>query len=96
MKMHSAQTILSNFMRNTAGESMVKMTLMVGGAILGLTLIATPMLDRTSKEIAENRAYGIDPTTTASVSAPKRYTLRKSVLGGKLETTCTTSDGHKC
>lgn len=92
----NAKGLISKFVEDRSGESMVKMSLMIGGAILGLALVATPMLDKTTKQFAENRSYGIDPTTTASVSKTKRYTLRKSVLGGKLETTCTTGEGKKC
>ena len=96
MKSPKTKDLLSSFLEDKSGESMVKMSLMIGGAILGLALVAAPMLDKNAKQIAENRAYGIDPTTTASVSKPKRYTLRKSVLSGKMKTTCTTNTGHEC
>ncbi|MEO0328460.1 MAG: hypothetical protein AAF217_07650 [Pseudomonadota bacterium] len=67
------------FLRNRSGETSIRMALVFGMAVIVITIVATPMLDKTSRQYAGN-FNGIDNTITGSVKPVKRYTIRKTVM----------------
>ena len=66
-----------------AGMSSIEVAILFGVLAVGFALVVTPMVDNTSKRIAQNGSFyddGVDNIVTGSISKPKRFIIRKSVL----------------
>ena len=75
--------VVRTFNESISGESTIKMAAFFGALAVVVALVGAPMLDKASKEYADNRAFGIDQVITGSIEKSKRYTIRKSVLDTK-------------
>lgn len=99
----SEQNILLSALKMRRGEragmSPIEVALVFGVMAVGFALIVTPMLDKSSKRIAQNDVYfgeQVDRIVTGSVSKPRRFTIRKSVLLPTKTSQCIIfSDGRK-
>lgn len=63
--------------------SSIEVAIMFGVLAVGFALIVTPMVENTSKQFAQNDNFfgeETDNIVTGSVSKPKRFVIRKSVL----------------
>ncbi|MCB1386221.1 MAG: hypothetical protein KDJ80_09815 [Nitratireductor sp.] len=65
-----------------SGNVTVQSALLFGAIVMSLSMLAVPYLKQAADTYAQNRALGIDRTTTGSVSGGRirTYTIRKSVL----------------
>ena len=72
--------IKQKFLQSESGEGSVQVAVYFGAMALAMALVGVPVLNKASREYADNQAYGIDQTVTGSIDKPKRYTIRKSVL----------------
>ena len=71
---------VKTFGGDRSGQSTVQMAAFFGALAVVVALVGAPLLDKASKEYADNRAFGIDQVITGSIEKSKRYTVRKSVL----------------
>ena len=55
---------------------------------LGLALVGPPVLENATPYLTAARQYGIDTTTTGSVTTTERYTICKSVLSAQPQLVC--------
>ncbi|MCF6303644.1 MAG: hypothetical protein L3J13_10705 [Devosiaceae bacterium] len=82
-----------------SGLTSIEMAVAFGVFAVGFAIIATPMLDRPEKQIAASDLYfgqQVDRTVTGSISKPKRFIIRKSVLQPSKTSQCIIfSDGSK-
>lgn len=65
------------------GMSSIEVAIMFGVLAVGFALVVTPMIDNTSKRFAQNDSFfggQTDNIITGSISRPKRFVIRKSVL----------------
>jgi len=63
--------------------SSIEVAIMFGVLAVGFALVVTPMVDSTSKQFAQNDSFFGEQTdnfVTGSISKPKRFVIRKSVL----------------
>lgn len=91
--------IFRQFMADRSGMSSIETAIMFGVFAVGFALVATPMIDKTSKKVAKNDLFfgeQVDRTVTGSISSPKRFVIRKSVLQPSKTSQCIIfSDGSK-
>lgn len=73
-----------------AGMGVLRLALLFGSAAIALVLIATPLLDRESRQIyaRDNGVFGLDMTSTGSISRSSSYTVRRSVLQPSPDSVC--------
>ena len=64
---------------NRSGNS-VGMALFLAAIVMVTAVVAPPYLNRAAEAYADNRAFGVDRITTATVDKPKRRVIRRSVL----------------
>ena len=63
--------------------SSIEVAIMFGVLAVGFALVVTPMVEKTSKQFAQNDGFfgeQVDNIVTGSVRKPKRFVIRKSVL----------------
>ena len=63
--------------------SSIEVAIMFGVLAVGFALVVTPMVENTGKQIAQNDSFFGEQTdnfVTGSISKPKRFVIRKSVL----------------
>jgi hypothetical protein len=79
--------------------SSIEVAILFGVLAVGFALVATPMLDKTSKRFAKYDAFfgeQTDNIVTGSMSKPRRYVISKSVLLPSKTSQCITySNGKK-
>jgi len=79
-----------------AGMGVLRVTLLFGSAAVALALLATPLLDRGSRQQFARGAFpaGLDMTSTGSIGKTV-YTVRRSVLQPSPDSVCIISaDGR--
>ena len=90
----------AKFARCQSGETMIYTTIMFSAAVIVMAVAAAPFLDKASKDFANQRSYGVDLTTTASVrQAPtttKTYTVRRSVFDRGFKKICKSGESENC
>ena len=65
---------------------LLRITIAIGGLVLGGTVLASPLLQDAAERYSENRPYGIDRMLTGSIDQPGRtYTIRRSVLSAEVQ-----------
>ena len=82
-----------------SGLTSIEMAVVFGVFAVGFAIIATPMLDKPNQRIAASDLYlgqQVDRVVTGSISKPKRFIIRKSVLQPTKTSQCIIfSDGSK-
>ncbi len=58
---------LSEFWAQQSGQSTVQIAAFFGALALVVALVGAPMLDKASKEYADDRSFGIDQVITGSI-----------------------------
>jgi len=78
-----------SFRAGEAGMGVLRIALLFGSAAVALALLATPLLDRSSRqEFARNALPpGLDMTATGSIGRSV-YTIRRSVLQPSPDSVC--------
>ena len=82
----NSKTLLSALrMRRNERSTMssIEVAIMFGVLAVGFALVVTPLAETTSKQFAQNDNFfgeQADNIVTGSVSKPKRFVIRKSVL----------------
>ena len=72
-----------------AGMGMLRLALLFGSAVVALAMIAVPLLDNGREFHArDNSPFGLDMTTTGSISRGNSYTVRRSVLQSSPDAVC--------
>lgn len=71
-----------------AGMGVLRLTLLFGSAAVAMALLATPLLDRESRQFAGGPfPAGLDMTSTGSIGKTV-YTVRRSVLQSSPDAVC--------
>jgi hypothetical protein len=72
-----------------AGMGVLRLTLLFGSAAVAMALLATPLLDRGSRQQFAGGSFpaGLDMTSTGSIGK-RVYTLRRSVLQPSPDSVC--------
>lgn len=86
-----------SFRAADAGMGLLRITLLFGSAAAALALLATPILERSTKaELAATTfPMGLDMMSTGSIGG-RVYTMRRSVLQPTPESVCIISpSGHR-
>lgn len=73
-----------------AGMGVLRLALLFGSAAIALALIATPLLDRESRQAfaRDTGPFGLDMTSTGSIGSSSSYTVRRSVLQPSPDSVC--------
>jgi hypothetical protein len=87
------------FVRHNGGGMTIQAALLFCAAGLALALLGAPALESATTYLIaarQDRQEGIDQTTTGSVPASGRYTIRKSVLWSSPQVVCETKGSPVC
>lgn len=71
-----------------AGMGLLRVTLLFGSVAIALALIAVPLLDDDSRQVARDNFIGLDTMSTGSIERGGTYTIRRSVLQSSPESVC--------
>lgn len=84
------------FRAGEAGMGVLRITLLFGSAAIALALLATPLLDRGSRQQFARDTYpaGLDMTSTGSIGRTV-YTVRRSVLQASPDAVCIISSSGR-
>jgi uncharacterized protein (UPF0333 family) len=91
--------LAKRFIADRRGMASIEVAVLFGVIAVAFAVILTPYLDDRSNRMASNEPlFGneVDNMVTGSISKPRRYTIRKSVLQPKNTSRCIIfSDGRK-
>lgn len=78
---------LLRFLGETRASATVEISLAVAGAALFVAVLAAPLLNHSTRQLAD-RETGVDRISTGSVQPTARHTIRRSVLAGPGQVVC--------
>lgn len=99
MLIRQIKSPIFSFLQSNSGQTALS-TAVVFSVVAAVTaIVAVPFLDKTSREYAENKRYGIDTITTSSVpnsGSTKSYIMRRSIFDKGLKKICKSNDDENC
>jgi len=99
MHINKITGLIRDFLSNRAGDTTLSIAIFFSIAVVFTAIMAVPVLDKTSREYAENKSYGVDTITTSSVNKPDNsntYIMRRSIFDKGLKKICKSSDVGNC
>lgn len=99
MHIRNLQRLAGNYVKDQSGETSLSIAIFFSLAVAFTAILAVPFLDKTSREYADNKAYGVDSLTTSSVRSggkPNTYIMRRSIFDKGLTKICKSSNQSSC